>query len=66
MAPIGPHAFAEFEKELHERMMEAERDIVASEMARVDIDADAVVNDGKVRQPNGADGRRHGARIARF
>ena len=49
-AKMGPHAFAEFEKELHERMMEAERDIVASEMARVDIDADAVVLDGKVHR----------------
>ena len=47
---LGPHAFAEFEKELHERMMEAERDIVAAEMARVDIDADAVVIQGKVHR----------------
>jgi hypothetical protein len=47
---MGPLAFAEFEKELHERMMEAERDIVAAEMARVDIDADAVVIDGKVHR----------------
>lgn len=47
---MGPHAFAEFEKELHERMMEAERDLVASEMARLDIDADAIVIDGKVHR----------------
>ena len=32
----GPRSFAEFERELHERMMEAERDIVAGEMARLD------------------------------
>lgn len=47
---MGPHAFAEFEKELHERMMEAERDIVAAEMARLDVDADAVVINGKVHR----------------
>jgi hypothetical protein len=47
---MGPHAFAQFEKELHERMMEAERDIVASEMARLDIDVDAVVINGKVHR----------------
>jgi hypothetical protein len=47
---MGPHAFAEFEKELHERMMEAERDIVAAEMARLDADADAIVIDGKVHR----------------
>lgn len=47
---MGPHAFAEFEKELHERMMEAERDIVAAQMARLDVDADAVVIDGKVHR----------------
>lgn len=47
---LGPHAFAEFEKELHARMMEAERDIVAAEMARLDVDADAVVIDGRVHR----------------
>lgn len=47
---LGPHAFAEFEKGLHERMMEAERDIVRAEMARLDVDADAVVIDGKVHR----------------
>ena len=47
---VGPHAFAAFEKELHERMMEAERDIVAAEMSRLDVDADAVVIDGKVHR----------------
>ena len=44
----GPRAFEEFERELHARMMEAERDIVAGEMARHDVDADAVVVAGKV------------------
>jgi len=47
---MGPHAFAQFEKELHERIMEAERDIVAAEMARLDVDADAVVINGKVHR----------------
>jgi hypothetical protein len=46
----GPRSFADFEREVHERMMEAERDIVAAEMARLDVDADAVVIDGKVHR----------------
>lgn len=43
----GPRAFAEFERELHERLMAFERDVVASEMARFDADAEAVVIEGK-------------------
>lgn len=46
----GPRAFEDFERELHARMMEAERDIVAGEMARHDVDADAVVIAGKVHR----------------
>ena len=46
----GPRSFADFGRELHERMMEAERDIVAGEMARHDVDADAVVIAGKVHR----------------
>ena len=46
----GPRSFADFEQELHERMMEAERDIVAVEMAKLDIDADAIVIAGKVHR----------------
>ncbi len=46
----GPRSFADFERELHERMMEAERDIVAAQMARLDVDADAVVIAGKVHR----------------
>jgi len=46
----SPRSFADFERELHERMMEAERDIVAGEMARLDVDADAVVIAGKVHR----------------
>lgn len=43
----APESFAEFERELHQRVMEFERDVVATEMARLDIDAEAVVIDGK-------------------
>jgi hypothetical protein len=38
------------ERELHERMMEAERDVVASEMAKLDVDAPAILIDGKVHR----------------
>jgi hypothetical protein len=44
---VGPKAFADFERELHERVMEAERDIVAREMERLDLDVEAVVINGK-------------------
>lgn len=46
----GPQAFAEFERELHERLMKLERDLVASEMSRLDVDADAVIIDGKAHR----------------
>ena len=46
----GRRSFADFERELHERMMEAERDIVAVEMAQHDVDTDAIVLDGKVHR----------------
>jgi hypothetical protein len=46
----GPRSFAEFEAELHGRMMEAERDILATEMSKLDVDADAVVVAGKVHR----------------
>jgi hypothetical protein len=46
----GRRSFADFERELHERMMEAERDIVAAEMAKADVDVDAVVIAGKVHR----------------
>jgi hypothetical protein len=46
----SPGTFAEFERELHERMMECERDIVASEMARLDADAEAIVINGKTHR----------------
>ena len=46
----GPRSFADFERELHERMMEAERDIVAAELSKLDVDAPAIVIDGKVHR----------------
>lgn len=46
----GPRSFERFEAELHERMMAAEREIVAAEMARFDVDVDAVVIDGRVHR----------------
>jgi hypothetical protein len=47
---VGPQAFADFERELHRRFLEAERDVIADEMARFDIEADAVVIEGKVHR----------------
>jgi hypothetical protein len=47
---VGPQAFADFERELHRRFLEAERDVIADEMARFDVDADAVLIDGKVHR----------------
>lgn len=44
----GPRAFAEFERDLHERLMEVERDVIKAEMQKFDTDADAVVIEGKV------------------
>src|SRR5882724_10725479 len=47
---IGPKAFADFERELHERVMQLERDVVATEMVKLDVDADAVLIEGKVHR----------------
>jgi hypothetical protein len=47
-AKMGPQYFADFERDLHARVMEIERDMVAAEMARHDVDADAVVIDWSV------------------
>lgn len=41
-----PESFADFEKSLHARLMDLERELVAEEMARADIDAGAIVVDG--------------------
>lgn len=44
---VGPQAFADFEQKLQERMAELQRDIIAEEMARLDVDAEAVLIEGK-------------------
>jgi hypothetical protein len=41
-----PGSFADFEKELHAKVMEFEREMIAAEMARADIDAGAIVVEG--------------------
>src|SRR5262245_15770700 len=38
--------FADFEKDLHAKMMELERELMAEDMARADVDAEAIVVDG--------------------
>ena len=43
-----PSDFEEFERSLHARMMEAEREILAEELGKADIDEDAVVIEGMV------------------
>jgi hypothetical protein len=43
-----PGSFEAFEKELHAKFMEAEREVLADEMGRADIDAEAIVVDGVV------------------
>src|SRR5438445_608649 len=46
----GPRAFADFERELHARMMDLERDVIAAEMKRFDCEEDAIVIAGKVHR----------------
>jgi hypothetical protein len=46
----SPGAFAEFERELHARVMELERDVLATEMAQLDVDAEAVLIAGKLHR----------------
>jgi len=46
----GARDFYEFEKSLHERLLEAERGIVADVMAASDVDADAIEIDGRVHR----------------
>lgn len=41
-----PESFAEFEKSLHAQLVDFEREILAEEMARADVDTDAIVVDG--------------------
>lgn len=46
----GAREFYEFEKELHARLMEAEREIVGGVMAASDVDADAIEIEGRVHR----------------
>jgi hypothetical protein len=41
-----PGSLADFEKELHAKVMEFEREVIAEDMARADVDVEAVVVDG--------------------
>jgi hypothetical protein len=41
-----PGAFEDFEKGLHAKIMEYEREVLAEDMARADVDAEAIVVDG--------------------
>jgi hypothetical protein len=46
----GAREFYEFEKALHERMLEAEREILGEVMAASDVDADAIEIEGRVHR----------------
>src|SRR5579885_304414 len=46
----GAREFYEFEKTLHERLLQAEREIVADVMAASDVDADAIEINGRVHR----------------
>lgn len=46
----GPRAFADFERELHERVMEFERAVIGAEMSKLDVDVDAVLIAGKIHR----------------
>ena len=46
----GPRSFAEFERELHARVMEFEREVIADEMRTADLDVAAIEIDGKVHR----------------
>ena len=46
----GAREFYEFEKALHARLMEAEREIVGRVMAASDVDADAIEIEGRVHR----------------
>jgi hypothetical protein len=46
----GAREFYDFEKTLHERLLQAEREIVADVMAASDVDADALEIDGRIHR----------------
>jgi hypothetical protein len=49
-AHVNAFWFYEFEKELHARLMEAEREIVGRVMAASDVEADAIEIEGRVHR----------------
>ena len=46
----GAREFYDFEKALHERLLEAEREIVGEVMAASDVEADAIEIAGRVHR----------------
>ena len=46
----GPKDFAEFERKLHERVMEVEREVIGEALAEADLDAPAVTIDGQLHR----------------
>ena len=46
----GPKDFAEFERKLHERVMEVEREVIGEALTEADIDAPAVTIEGRVHR----------------
>jgi hypothetical protein len=46
----GAREFYDFEKALHARLMEAEREIIGSVMSALDVDADAIEIEGRVHR----------------
>lgn len=46
----GPKDFAEFERKLHERVMDVEREVVGEALAEADVEAPAVTIDGRVHR----------------
>ena len=46
----GPKDFAEFERKLHERVMEVEREVIGEALSEADIDAPAVTIEGRVHR----------------
>ena len=50
MKQRGSGSFADFEAELHARVMEFERDVIASEMVKLDVNCEAVVIAGKLHR----------------
>lgn len=47
-AEDNPGSFVDFEKELHAKIMEFEREMIAEQMGRADIDEGAIVVDGTI------------------